>query len=139
MIDGRLMFSSENRIPDIAVICPVCAANRDLSPGGDKLARMSSTEQLSQLREGVSDEKSFLRFVAALIADRKSSARAQKENPASPWGPDAGGWKNTSIESFLEAATAWATDSDFGLKQGLAENNAWKRFAVFLNAGKIYE
>ena len=105
----------------------------------DKLARMSSTEQLSQLLEGVSDEKSFLRFVEALIADRKISARAQKENPAGPWGPDAGGWENTSIESFLEAATAWATDSDFGLKQGLAENNAWKRFAVFLNAGKIYE
>ena len=58
---------------------------------------------------------------------------------ASPWGRAAGGWENTSIESFLEAATAWATDSDFGLKQGLAENNTWKRFAVFLNAGKIYE
>jgi hypothetical protein len=68
---------------------------------------MSSTEQLSQLLGCVSDEKSFLRFVEALIADGKSSARAQKENPASPWGSDAGGWENTSID-FLEAATAWA-------------------------------
>jgi hypothetical protein len=71
---------------------------------------MSLTEQLSQLLECVSDEKSFVRFVEVLIADRKSSARAQKENPA-PWGADAGGWENTSIESFLEAATAWANKS----------------------------
>jgi hypothetical protein len=36
---------------------------------GDELARMSSTEQLSEILEGVSEEKSFFRFVEALIAD----------------------------------------------------------------------
>jgi len=45
---------------------------------------MSATEQLSEMPESVSDEKSFLGFVEALIADRKVVARAQKENPASP-------------------------------------------------------
>jgi hypothetical protein len=100
---------------------------------------MRPTEPLSEMLENVADEKSFLRFVEALIADRQSAARAQVENPASPWGPDAGGWENTSIESSLEGALAWATDSGFGLNQGLVECNAWKRFAVFLYAGKIYE
>jgi hypothetical protein len=89
---------------------PILRANPDLSPG-DKLFAYALDGTASHLLECVSDEKSFLRFVEALIADRKSSARAQKENPASPWGSDAGGWENTSIESFLEAATAWAKKS----------------------------
>jgi hypothetical protein len=100
---------------------------------------MKPTEQLSEMLEKVLDEKSFLLFVQALIADRESAAKAEKEKAAGPWVPDAGGWENTSIEGFLEAASAWATDSDFGLKQGIAESNSWKRFAVFLYAGKIYE
>jgi hypothetical protein len=100
---------------------------------------MSPAEQLTEMLANVSDEKSFLRFVEALIADRRSAANAEKENPVGPWRADAGGWENTSIESFLAAAAAWATDSDFGLEQGLVESNAWKRFAAFLYAGKIYE
>jgi hypothetical protein len=34
----------------------------------------------------VSDEKSFLKFIEALISDRKRSAEAQKEKPGSAWG-----------------------------------------------------
>jgi hypothetical protein len=100
---------------------------------------MNGTEQLSEMLENVADEKSFLRFVEALIADRERAAKAKKENPVGPWVPDTGGGQNTSIERFLECAAAWATDSDFGLEQGLVEGNPWKRFAAFLYAGKIYE
>jgi hypothetical protein len=100
---------------------------------------MKPTGQLSEMLENVSDEKSFLLFVEALIADRMHAAAMRKGNPAGPWGPDAGGWENTSIDKFLESAVAWATDSNFGTNQGLSASNPWKRFAVFLLAGKIYE
>ena len=89
--------------------------------------------------EVVCDEKSLIDFVNVLIDDRARAIKAERQNPSSPYGPDAGGWENISIESFLEAAVAWAESSDFGLNQGLTTNNPWKRFAAFLYAGKIYE
>ena len=58
--------------------------NQGLSPGGDNLPCMNSTEQLPHLLEDVSDQKSFLQFVEALIADRKSAVKAEKEHPANP-------------------------------------------------------
>lgn len=58
---------------------------------------------------------------------------------SSPYGPDAGGWENISIESFLEAALAWAESTNFGASQGLSDSNLWQKFAVFLYVGKIYE
>lgn len=87
--------------------------------------------------DDVHDEASFLRFVAALAADRRSAA--QQERSAHP--QDAvGGWQNRTIESFLDGAFAWAQDSDFGRTQGLSEDvSPWRRMAVFLFAGKIYE
>jgi hypothetical protein len=100
---------------------------------------MHPTERLSEMLELVADEESFIRFVEALIADRQRAVKAEKENPANPYGPDAGGWENSSIESFLEGAAAWATASGFGSKQGIDNGNVWKRFAAFLYAGKIYE
>ncbi len=72
----------------------------------------------------MTDTQSFLSFVRELIADREDGAN---------------GWENASIENFLEAAVAWADDSDFGEQQNLPGNNPWKQFANFLYAGKIYE
>lgn len=100
---------------------------------------MDSTEKLGNMFTKVSDERTFLKFVEALISDRKRAAEAQKEKPGSRWGPDAGGWENTSIETFLESAVAWALDSNFGSDQGLTASNRWKQFAAFLLAGRIYE
>ncbi len=51
---------------------------------------------------------------------------------------DAGGWENIRIETYLEAAAAWAKSTDFGVSQGLNENNFWRRFAPFLSVGKSY-
>lgn len=66
----------------------------------------------------------FLEFVRALTADRRDNTRA--------WGRD-------TIQGFLEAASSWAEDSEFGARQGFAAASPWKKFAVFLYCGKIYE
>jgi hypothetical protein len=85
--------------------------------------------------DGVHDRESFLAFVAALTADREASVAAEQLSPSSPYGPDAGGWENITIESFLFAALRWAEDSAhldwFEL--------SWRGFAWFLIAGKGYE
>lgn len=95
--------------------------------------------ELHEQIETVTDARSFLAFVRTLRLDRVTSVAAAANAGASAVGPDAGGWKNTSIESFLEAAIAWADDTDFGVNQGLTAEDPWKRFAVFLYCGKIYE
>ncbi|WP_315729102.1 hypothetical protein [Bradyrhizobium sp. SZCCHNS2015] len=101
---------------------------------------MSSTDdELMTRLEAVTDANSFLAFVHALIADRESAVQLEKAHPSSPWGPDAGGWENVRIETYLEAAAAWAESTDFGVSQGGAANNLWRRFAEFLFVGKIYE
>lgn len=89
--------------------------------------------------DSVSDQASFFAFVRALIADRCAAVVSERENPRSPYGPDAGGWESTSIEGFLEAALAWAEDSEMGTTQGLPHEPSWRTFAAFLYCGKIYE
>jgi hypothetical protein len=96
-------------------------------------------ESLNVLLERVNSEESLLAFIVALAKDRRQAVVAERENPTSTYGPDEGGWENTSIEDFLEAAAAWAESTNFGLTEGLAADNLWKRFAVFLYLGKIYE
>ena len=50
------------------------------------------------------------------------------------------GWQNLTIEDFLEAALAWAEASNFGRSQGVDDSaNPWRRLAIFLYCGKIYE
>ena len=85
--------------------------------------------QLHDALESVSDAASFLVFARLLASDR-----INKTN-----GSDVNGWQNNSIEDFLESAIAWAESTDIGLSQGLSASNPWKRFAVFLYSGKIYE
>lgn len=97
------------------------------------------TLELHETVAAVTDPQSFLNFVRELIADREDEVRKEKTDPSSPHSPGANGWENGSIESFLEAAVAWADDSHFVEKQNLPENNPWQQFAHFLYAGKIYE
>jgi hypothetical protein len=96
-------------------------------------------ESLQELLERVNSAESLLAFTSALAKDRHDAVVRQRDNPSRPYSPDAGSWVNTSIEAFLESATAWANDTDFGLKQGLRTKNPWRLFAAFLFAGKIYE
>lgn len=87
----------------------------------------------------VKDEESLLAFVRQLQLDRIASIESKRKSPSSPYGPEARGWENTSIESFLEAAYSWAEATNFGVSQGMAPSNPWLRFAAFLYCGKIYE
>jgi hypothetical protein len=98
-----------------------------------------SDESLHVLADNVHSEESLLAFIAALVEDRRAAVAAEKDNPSSPYGPDAGGWENIFIESYLEAAAAWVESTNFGLTQGLSAGNPWRRFAAFLYVGRIYE
>ncbi len=88
-----------------------------------------------KLLDEVNDEKSFLLFVKSLISDREP----HEGKPVDEVG-FTDDWANNNISGFLEAAVAWAEDSEFGVSQDCElENNKWKQFAVFLYCGKIYE
>jgi len=95
--------------------------------------------ELQEQLEVVTDEQSFLTFARALLVDRVAAVAAESKSPSSPFSSGARDWEKVSIESFLEAALAWAEDSNFGASQGLASTSPWKKFAVFLYSGKIYE
>lgn len=84
--------------------------------------------------EATHDEASFLQFAEALTAERR-------QVDALPDTVDGfrGEWANQSISHFLEAAHAWAKDSDFGLRPGPKSSNQWRLFAEFLYAGRGYE
>ena len=82
--------------------------------------------EISDLLDQVNDEQTFFRFARALMED---GAVATEDN----------GWQNSTISGFLESAIAWAEATDFGFSQGLLSSNPWRRFAVFLYCGKIYE
>lgn len=96
-------------------------------------------QDLIKLLDNVHDEQTFILFVEALLIDRKEAAENESNSPSSPYSPDWGGWENIRIDTFLEAALAWAKDSKFGRNRGLSEKNPWKMFASFLYCGKIYE
>lgn len=100
-----------------------------------------SSDNLHDLVESVCDEASFRQFLDALAADYEDSRGKEAAQPSSPFGPDANGWENTTIDRFLDAAVRWAIASENGLP--LAEyqppSNPWRRCAEILYAGKGYE
>ena len=81
----------------------------------------------------VVDRETFLVFLRELARDREIAAAHELSKPSSPYGPDAGGWENTSIETYLESCAAWATD------QPVPATASWRVFAEVLLAGKLYE
>ena len=93
----------------------------------------------SEALEKVHDMESFFEFVHTLIQDRRAAVAAEGKNPASPYGPDAGGWENVTIEQYLSAALAWAESTSMGATQDIEVPLSWKAFATFLYVGKIYE
>jgi hypothetical protein len=98
-------------------------------------------EPLDELRESVCDEESFRQFLFALAWDREDSTAKERVKPSSPYGPDANGWENTTIDRFLFAAVGWARASEKGLPLTHYEppSNPWRRCADILYAGKGYE
>jgi hypothetical protein len=95
-------------------------------------------EKLYKKLDAVVDKKSFLTFVKILVADRRNEVAKEKENLCTHWEVDANGWEHGTIEGYLEAAVAWAEDSQ-GHSFELPEEASWRAFAQFLYCGKIYE
>ncbi len=96
-------------------------------------------DELSQILETVHDEETFLQFLLALRNDREASLAQELENPSSQFGPDAGGWENTTIERFLDTAVRWARDSVNGNPFYKRPENPWRRCADILFAATGYE
>ncbi len=92
------------------------------------------TDLLFTKLKSVDDEASLIAFARALQVDREAAEGALLS-------PDGfkGDWANNSIAEFLEAAVAWAEDSEFGARPGPKAANPWALFAAFLWAGRRYE
>ena len=86
-----------------------------------------------ELLDDVKDEATFLTFAKALLKDREPHEGKTLDDVGF-----SGDWANNSISGYLEAAIAWAEDSNFG-DNIKPESNAWKKAALFLYCGKIYE
>lgn len=81
----------------------------------------------------VVDRETFLLFLRELARDREMAVARERAKPSSPYGPDAGGWENTSIEAYLESCAAWAE------AWPVPASASWRVFAEVLLAGKFYE
>jgi hypothetical protein len=94
---------------------------------------------LDEALENVTNSETLLAFVRLLAQDKEDETTKESISPSSPYGAGSNGWQNRTIEAFLNASSNWAESTNFGLTQGIAPNNPWKQFAVFLYCGKIYE
>lgn len=108
-----------------------------MQPQGEDV--MQQDEDLFQALQSVHDEDTFLQFLLALRDDREASVAQEEATPSSPYGPDAGGWENTTIERFLGTAVRWARDSVNGNPFYQRPDNPWRRCADILFAAKSYE
>jgi hypothetical protein len=95
--------------------------------------------ELFEALQSVYNEETFLRFLLALRDDREASIAQEKVNPSSPFGADARGWENTTIERFFDTAVRWARDSANGNPHYTKPGNPWRRCADILYAAKSYE
>lgn len=94
---------------------------------------------LRELADMVADESGFLSFITALAEDWKASQDIEATEPSSPYGPNALGWENATVGTFLEAAADWGDASRGGLAFYQLPSNPWSRAAHILLAGKFYE
>ncbi|WP_439865031.1 DUF7660 family protein [Pseudomonas antarctica] len=94
---------------------------------------------LDELLKTVDDEQSFIGFIEALGMDFAEERLLEETSPSSPYGPGALGWENGSIDTFLDAAAAWATASSRSSPVSASRSNVWQRCAAILLAGKFYE
>lgn len=91
--------------------------------------------ELSDLLEKVKDKESFFIFANELLADKEDEVKRGNLSSAAYLDKGLNGWVNNTIEGFLESAIAFAEDNN----SWLDEPNHWKKLALFLYGGKIYE
>ena len=100
---------------------------------------MPQDEELFRTLASVHGEETFLQFLLALRDDREASVTQEEVSPSSPYGPNAGGWANSTIERFLDTAVRWARDSVNGNPFYQRPDNPWRRCADILFGAKGYE
>jgi hypothetical protein len=102
---------------------------------------VEDSDEAGLLLVRVRDRETFLAFVSALVIDRENAIDKERDHPTEHLGmcPDAGGWYNFDIESYLEAALAWARSTGMKLPRKYSEEDLWRAFAEFLYLGKLYE
>lgn len=92
----------------------------------------------------VHDRASFLVFLHQLVDDWDDASRQERELSSLPHDYRINGWENHGIDSFLDAALAWAetcanrADKDLP-EPVLPEEPSWRSFARILIMGKEYE
>lgn len=94
---------------------------------------------LDELLKTVDDEQSFIGFIEALDMDFAGERLLEETSPSSRYGAGALGWEHGSIDTFLDAAVAWATASSRSSPVSACKSNVWQRCAAILLAGKFYE
>ncbi len=87
----------------------------------------------------VCDRESFVAFVKALGKDFADQIEKEQVNPSPLYGPGANGWENGRIDTFLDAASAWADAVSDRLGAFEKRDNPWWICAHILYMGKIYE
>jgi hypothetical protein len=95
-------------------------------------------EDLDALLDAVSDQHSFLEFIAALGEDFALERELEKDTPANAYCAGILGWQNGSIDAFLSVAYYHGeTMAKYVGADGVT--NPWKVCAAILYAGKHFE
>lgn len=83
--------------------------------------------ELKKKAEGVKTRADLVKFLAELNSDLKN----HREN-----------WENSTLESYIEALSAWVEDCDgyyLNQRKSVPENPSWKFLAEMMLAAKYYE
>jgi hypothetical protein len=82
---------------------------------------------LEETARAVDTQEAFIAFLHALHVDHETNGQ---------------NWENTTLSSFLEAATAWSTDMS-GYYRNMGQDPSsvppWRIMADILMAARIYE
>ncbi len=89
--------------------------------------------------EVVTDERAFIHLLQMMALDREDEQQKELARQNLPHSAGANGWENCSIETFLEAAAAWAQATSRTTKLGAEASDAWRRAAMIVAAGAFYE
>ena len=120
--------------PGLTALRPRAVVSRNPLPGG-----AHGNRSLRAGRTGRGTKRVSCASLAALAADWEEDRRLAAANPPKPFGPSPLGWENGSIGGFLDAAATWGEDSRDGLPGYSRPENAWRRAAQLMLAGKFYE
>jgi hypothetical protein len=96
-------------------------------------------KDLDYLLTKVTDEFTFITFIAALGEDFAAEREIEKTEPAAPYASGALGWENGTVDAVFEAAAAWAGSTLKNPALNPPGLNSWQRCARILYAGKFYE